>query len=178
LWESVSDFEQRLLVQMELCCQAEAMMNKITPFLWFDSNAEEASEFYLSVFPGGRRLKELRVTEAGPGPVGSLLVVDLEIAGQQVTFLNGGPGAKLSEAFSFVVRCGDQAEIDEYWAKLLEDGGAEMACGWLRDRFGVCWQVIPERLTDLVGHPAAMRAMMGMKKLELAVLEEAARESR
>jgi len=153
-------------------------MNKITPFLWFDANADEAAAFYLSVFPDGRRLKELRVNEAGPGPVGSLLVVDLEIAGQKVTFLNGGPAHTLSEAFSFVVRCADQVEVDGYWEKLLEGGGEELACGWLRDRFGLCWQVIPDGLTDLLGHPAAMRAMMGMKKLDLAVLQEAARQPR
>jgi len=147
-------------------------MNKITPFLWFDANAEEAAEFYLSVFPNCRKLGELRVTEAGPGPVGSLLVVNLEIEGQQVTFLNGGPAQKLTEAFSFTVRCEDQAEIDSYWAKLGE-GGKELGCGWIRDKFGVAWQIIPRRIFEWVSQPAGMRAMMPMMKLEIAVLEQA-----
>ena len=149
-------------------------MAKITPFLWFDANAEEAAAFYLSVFPESRKLHELRYTEAGPGPVGALLAMDLEIAGQAVTFLNGGPANRLSDAFSFVVRCESQAEIDGYWSRLLE-GGEEKQCGWLRDRFGVTWQVVPIQLSTLLRRPAAMRAMLGMKKLEIAVLEAAAK---
>ena len=148
-------------------------MTKITPFLWFDANAEEAAAFYLSVFPESKKLHELRYTEAGPGPAGDLLTMDLEIAGQPVTFLNGGPANRLSDAFSFVVRCETQAEIDGYWATLSE-GGEEKQCGWLRDRFGVTWQVVPVELSRLLRTPAAMRAMMGMTKLEMAVLEAAA----
>jgi predicted 3-demethylubiquinone-9 3-methyltransferase (glyoxalase superfamily) len=155
--------------------EVESKMNKITPFLWFDANAEEVAEFYLSIFPNSKKLGELRVTEAGPGPVGSLLVVDLEIEGEQVSFLNGGPAHKLSEAFSFTVRCEDQAEIDNYWAKLGE-GGKELGCGWIRDKFGVCWQIIPRRLLEYVSHPAGMRAMMSMMKLEIAALEHAVAE--
>ena len=152
------------------------MMNKITPFLWFDSNAEAAAEFYLSIFANGRKLNELRFTEAGPGPEGALLAIDVEIEGQQVTFLNGGPEHKLSDAFSFVIRCENQQEIDGYWAKLTE-GGSETACGWLKDKFGVSWQVVPANLTELVRHPAGMRAMMKMKKLDISVLEKAVLQS-
>lgn len=153
-------------------------MNKITPFLWFDANAEDAANFYLSVFANSRKLKELRTSEAGPGPIESLLAIDLEIDGQQVTFLNGGPAHKLTEAFSFVVRCETQAEIDGYWSTLTKDGGSEIACGWLRDKFGLCWQIVPVKIYELVRHPAAMRAMMNMKKLDIAALERAASEPR
>jgi predicted 3-demethylubiquinone-9 3-methyltransferase (glyoxalase superfamily) len=148
-------------------------MIRVAPFLWFNHEAEAAAEFYLSVFPHAKKLAELRVTEAGPGPVGSLLVVDLEIEGQQVTFLNGGPGYKLNEAFSFVVICDTQEEIDEYWAKLTADGGVESQCGWLKDKFGVSWQITPARIKEWVSQPAGMKAMMGMKKLVIAELEAA-----
>jgi predicted 3-demethylubiquinone-9 3-methyltransferase (glyoxalase superfamily) len=149
------------------------MKNKITPFLWFNSNAEDAANFYFSVFPNSRKLNELRVTEAGPGPVGSLLAMDLEIEGQQVTFLNGGPAHQLSEAFSFTVVCETQAEIDDYWSKLT-DGGSELNCGWLKDKFGLCWQIVPAKLYETLAHPAAMRAMMTMKKFDIAALQQAA----
>jgi predicted 3-demethylubiquinone-9 3-methyltransferase (glyoxalase superfamily) len=125
------------------------------------------------VFSNSRKLNELRVTDAGPGPIGSLLVVDLELDGLQVTFLNGGPAHQLSEAFSFTVRCETQAEIDGYWSS-LGDGGAELGCGWLKDKFGLCWQIVPSKLTQLLRHPAAMQAMMPMKKLDIATLEQAA----
>ena len=148
-------------------------MNKITPFLWFDANAEDAANFYFSVFPNSRKLSELRTTEAGPGPAGCLLVIDIEIEGQQVTFLNGGPGHPLTDAFSFSVLCQTQAEIDRYWA-VLTDGGAEIACGWLKDKFGLCWQIVPAGIRELVSTPGGMRAMMEMKKLDIATLEEAA----
>jgi len=150
-------------------------MIKVVPFLWFNDNAEAAADFYLSVFPKAKKLGELRVTEAGPGPVGSLLVVDLEIEGQQVTFLNGGPAFKLNEAFSFVVLCETQDEIDEYWTRLTADGGAESQCGWLKDKFGVSWQITPVGIKEWVGTPAGMKAMMGMKKLDIAVLKAAAK---
>jgi predicted 3-demethylubiquinone-9 3-methyltransferase (glyoxalase superfamily) len=148
-------------------------MNKITPFLWFNANAEDAANFYLSIFPNSRKLNEFRTTEAGPGPAGSLLTVEIEIEGQQVTFLNGGPGHPPSVAFSFVIRCEDQQEIDKYWTKLT-DGGSETACGWLKDKFGLSWQVVPVNLTKLLSHPAAMHAMMSMKKLDIAALKQAA----
>ena len=150
-------------------------MNKITPFLWFDTNAEEAANFYLSIFPDGRKLKELRATEAGPGPVGSIITIDLELNGQQMVFLNGGPAFKLNEAFSFSVYCETQEEIDDYWAKFT-DGGKEMACGWLTDKFGVCWQIVPRGLAEWLRHPEAMRAMMKMTKFDVATLKRAAGE--
>jgi predicted 3-demethylubiquinone-9 3-methyltransferase (glyoxalase superfamily) len=150
-------------------------MNKITPFLWFNDNAEATADFYFSVFPNSKKLSELRVTEAGPGPVGSLLVMDLELEGEVVTFLNGGPAYQLTEAFSFTVRCETQEEIDHYWAKLTE-GGSEIACGWLKDKFGLCWQIVPSRIKELLRSPKAMKAMMGMKKLDIAMLEKAAKE--
>jgi predicted 3-demethylubiquinone-9 3-methyltransferase (glyoxalase superfamily) len=149
-------------------------MINVIPFLWFNDQAEAAADFYCSVFPRAKKLNELRVTEAGPGPVGSLLVVDLEIEGQQVTFLNGGSAFQLNEAFSFVVLCETQEEIDEYWAKLTADGGVESQCGWLKDKFGVSWQITPVGIKDWVGTPAGMMAMMGMKKLDIAVLKAAA----
>lgn len=149
-------------------------MNKITPFLWFNANAEDAANFYFSIFPGSRKLKELRNTEASIAPVGSLLTIDIEIAGQQVTFLNGGPSQKLSAAFSFVVHCEDQKEIDSYWSVLTADGGEEVACGWLTDKFGVSWQIVPMRIAELLRNSAAMQAMMSMKKLDIAALERAA----
>jgi predicted 3-demethylubiquinone-9 3-methyltransferase (glyoxalase superfamily) len=148
-------------------------MNKITPFLWFDANAEEAANFYISVFPNSRKMNELRATEVGPGPVGSLLALDLELDGQEVTFLNGGPAHRLSEAFSFTVRCETQAEIDAYWSKLV-DGGKELGCGWLTDKFGLSWQIVPTKLYETLRHPAAMRAMMAMKKFDIAALQQAA----
>jgi predicted 3-demethylubiquinone-9 3-methyltransferase (glyoxalase superfamily) len=149
------------------------MKNKITPFLWFNNNAEDAANFYLTVFPNSRKLNELRVTEAGPGPVGSLLAIDIELNGQQVTFLNGGPAHQLSEAFSFTVECETQAEIDSYWKK-LGDGGTELGCGWLKDKFGLCWQIVPVKLYEMLAHPAAMRAMMTMMKFDVAALKQAA----
>jgi predicted 3-demethylubiquinone-9 3-methyltransferase (glyoxalase superfamily) len=151
------------------------MMNKLTPFLWFIDNAEAAANFYLGLFPNSRKLNELRANEANPGTVaGSLLALDLELNGQQVTFLNGGPAYQLTEAFSFVVRCETQAEIDDYWTKLTADGGSEIACGWLTDRFGLTWQIVPTDIYKLVNNPAAMRAMMSMKKLDIATLQQAA----
>ena len=150
-------------------------MNKITPFLWFDSNAEDAANFYLSVFPESKKLNELRTTEAGPGPAGSLLTIELELNGQQMTFLNGGPAYKLTQAFSFSVLCDTQEEIDHYWA-LLTDGGSEIACGWLTDKFGLSWQIVPRGLVDWLRRPAAMRAMMKMVKFDIATLKQAAAE--
>ena len=152
-------------------------MNKITPFLWFNNDAEAAADYYLSIFPSGRKLDEVRATEAGPGPKGSVLVVSIELEGQQVTFLNGGPSNKLSDAFSFVVRCENQQEIDMYWAKLTE-GGSETACGWLKDKFGVSWQVVPTNMSNLVSNPGGMKAMMTMKKLDIAALERAGAQSK
>jgi predicted 3-demethylubiquinone-9 3-methyltransferase (glyoxalase superfamily) len=149
---------------------------RISPFLWFDSNAEEAVDFYLSVFKNSRRLTELRSPEGGPNAKGSVLTIAFELDGQKFTAMNGGPAFKFNEAISLVVRCDSQAEIDEYWAKLTADGGSEVQCGWLKDKFGLCRQIVPARITALVSHPKAMQAMMGMKKLDIAGLERAAEE--
>lgn len=150
-------------------------MNKVTPFLWFNDDAEAAAQFYLSVFPHARKLNELRSNGTGPWPAGALALITIEIEGQELTFLNGGPAQKLTPAFSLSVRCETQQEIDSYWDKLLE-GGKPMACGWLTDRFGLCWQIVPQNAGELIRHPKAMQAMMGMIKLDIAALAEAARE--
>jgi predicted 3-demethylubiquinone-9 3-methyltransferase (glyoxalase superfamily) len=150
-------------------------MNKITPFLWFEDNAEEAVEFYLSIFKSGRRLHELRATEAGPGPAGSIIVVAFEIEGQQFSALNGRTQQEFNESVSFAVECDDQAEIDYYWNGLLAGGGSEIACGWLKDKFGLRWQIVPKNVTDLVSHPNAFKAMMTMKKLDIKTLRDAAK---
>ncbi|HTV09418.1 MAG TPA: VOC family protein [Candidatus Aquilonibacter sp.] len=152
-------------------------MPKITPFLWFDNNAEEAVEFYLKVFPNSRRIGELRTSvDAGTVQKGGVLTIGFELDGQPFTALNGGPGHPFNEAVSFFVHCKDQAEIDSYWSKLLQGGGEEIACGWLKDRFGLRWQIVPENVIELVRRPGAMKAMMTMKKLDIATLKEAAKE--
>jgi predicted 3-demethylubiquinone-9 3-methyltransferase (glyoxalase superfamily) len=153
---------------------ALAGSSRITPFLWFDSNADEAAEFYISIFPNSRRTGELRNTGDAPGPKGGVLTVAFELDGLQFTALNGGPAHRFNEAVSFVVRCETQEEIDYYWSHLTA-GGEEIACGWLRDRFGLCWQVVPEHLPELLSHSKAMQAMMKMKKFDIAELELAAR---
>jgi len=149
---------------------------RITPFLWFDSNAEEAVDFYLSVFKNARRLGEMRNPGGAPGPKDSILTLSFELDGLRFIALNGGPNYKFNEAVSFVVRCDSQQEIDHYWEKLTA-GGSEIACGWLRDKFGLCWQIVPAHLAELIRHPAAMQAMMKMKKFDIAELERAASET-
>ncbi|MFZ0979383.1 MAG: VOC family protein [Candidatus Acidiferrales bacterium] len=146
---------------------------RITPFLWFDSNAEEAVDFYISVFKNSRRLDELRNTGDAPGPKGGVLTIAFELDGQKFTALNGGPAFKFTEAVSFVVRCDSQQEIDYYWSKLTA-GGSEVQCGWLKDKFGLSWQITPARMSDYLKHSKAMQAMMKMKKLDIAELERAA----
>jgi predicted 3-demethylubiquinone-9 3-methyltransferase (glyoxalase superfamily) len=146
---------------------------RITPFLWFDANAEEAVAFYLAIFKNSHRLDELRTTDDTRAPKGSILTVAFELDGQKFTAINGGPYYKFNEAVSFVVRCDTQAEVDHYWSKLTE-GGSEIQCGWLKDKFGLCWQIVPARLPELVKHPKAMQAMLKMKKLDIAELERAA----
>ena len=148
--------------------------SRITPFLWFDSNADEAVNFYLSVFKNSRRFDELRNPGDAPGPKGGILTIAFELDGQRFTALNGGPHFKFNEAVSFVVRCDSQQEVDEYWSKLTA-GGAESQCGWLKDKFGLSWQIIPARLPELIKNPQAIRAMMGMKKINIAELEAAAK---
>ena len=149
-------------------------MNKLAPFLWFNDNAGEAAEFYLSVFPHARKLDELRSKGVGPWPEGKIATITIELEGQEMVFLNGGPAHQLSPSFSFFVRCDSQEEIDSYWDKLLADGGKPMACGWLTDRFGLCWQIVPRNIGELIRHPAAMQAMMTMQKFNIAGLEKAA----
>jgi predicted 3-demethylubiquinone-9 3-methyltransferase (glyoxalase superfamily) len=150
-------------------------MNMITPFLWFNDNAEAAAEFYLSVFPEAKKVGELRSSGVGPWPAGKIATITIELMGQQMTFLNGGPAHALTPAFSYSVACKDQAEIDRYWEKLLE-GAKPMACGWLTDKFGLCWQIVPEKIGEIVKQPKAMAAMMKMVKFDIATLEAAAKE--
>ena len=146
---------------------------RITPFLWFDTNAEEAVDFYLSIFRNARKTAEFRWPEGSPN-AGKILTIGFELDGLAFTALNGGPQYKFNEAVSFVVRCDSQAEIDHYWEKLLSGGGSEIACGWMRDKLGLVWQIVPAQLLDLVKHPKAMQAMMQMKKFDIAELERAA----
>jgi predicted 3-demethylubiquinone-9 3-methyltransferase (glyoxalase superfamily) len=146
---------------------------RITPFLWFDSNAQEAVDFYITVFKNSRRLDELRNTGDAPGPKDGILTIAFELDGQKFTALNGGPHFKFTEAVSFVVRCDSQLEIDYYWSKLTA-GGSEVQCGWLKDKFGLSWQIVPTRLSDYLKHSKAMQAMLKMKKLDIAELERAA----
>jgi predicted 3-demethylubiquinone-9 3-methyltransferase (glyoxalase superfamily) len=148
-------------------------MPTVTPFLWFDTEAEDAANFYLSVFPGAKKISELRSNGVGPWPVGAIAIITIELMGQQMTFLNGGPQYKLNQAFYFFIACDTQQEIDSFWTKLT-DGGSEIACGWLTDKFGLSWQVTPRNIGELIRHPKAMQAMMGMKKLDIAALEAAA----
>jgi predicted 3-demethylubiquinone-9 3-methyltransferase (glyoxalase superfamily) len=146
---------------------------RITPFLWFDNNAEDAVNFYLSIFKNSRRLEVVHNSGA-PVPA-SVLTIAFELDGQTFTALNGGPMFKFTEAVSFVVRCDSQEEVDDYWTK-LSAGGSEGQCGWIKDRFGLSWQIVPARLPELIQKPKAMQAMLKMKKLDIAELERAAAE--
>lgn len=154
-------------------------MPKITPCLWFDTQGEDAARFYASVFPNSRIGEIARYGEAGPGEPGSVMTVAFELDGQPFLALNGGPQFTFNEAISLQVDCESQEEVDHYWSRLSE-GGEEGPCGWLKDRFGLSWQVVPTRLTELVAHSDAetsqrvMRAMLQMGKIDVAALEEAA----
>jgi predicted 3-demethylubiquinone-9 3-methyltransferase (glyoxalase superfamily) len=154
-------------------------MQKITPFLWFDDNAEEAVNFYTSVFKNSKVGDISRYGDAGPGPKGSVMVITFELDGQQFMALNGGPRFKFTEAISFVVNCKDQKEVDEYWDRLSE-GGQKVQCGWLKDKFGLSWQVVPTILGELMKEedPAkrerVMKAMLQMVKLDGDGLKRAA----
>jgi predicted 3-demethylubiquinone-9 3-methyltransferase (glyoxalase superfamily) len=154
-------------------------MQKITPFLWFDNNAEEAVNLYTSIFKNSKVLSVSRYGDAGPGPKGSVMVMSFELNGQQFTALNGGPLFKFNESVSFVVNCETQAEVDEYWQKLTANGGAESQCGWLKDKFGLSWQIVPTILSELVSSKdavksgRAMTAMLKMKKLDIQKLKDA-----
>jgi predicted 3-demethylubiquinone-9 3-methyltransferase (glyoxalase superfamily) len=160
--------------------KGQTRMPKITPFLWFDDQAEEAAEFYVSVFPDSRILEIVRYGEAGPGPTGSAMTVRFEIDGEEFIALNGGPAHYgFDEAISFVVDCASEDEVDHYW-KTLTDGGEEIACGWLKDKFGLRWQIVPSELPSLLRDPdpgrarRAMEVMLTMKKLDVHALKEAA----
>lgn len=152
--------------------------SKIRPCLWFDHEAEEAANFYVSLFPDSRVTNVSRYGEAGPGKPGSVLTVSFELAGLPFIALNGGPVFKFTEAFSLSVDCADQAEVDNYWEK-LGAGGEYSRCGWLKDRYGLSWQIVPSRMPELIGGAdkagaeRAMRAMLTMSKLDIAALEAA-----
>ena len=154
-------------------------MQKITPFLWFDTQAEEAAKFYASIFPKSKILNVARYGEAGPGPKGSVMTVEFELDGQRMIALNGGPHFKFTEAISLSVSCKDQKEVDHYWGKLSQ-GGQEAPCGWLKDRYGLSWQVNPAILGELLSGPdvkkakRVMEAMLKMKKIDIAALKAAA----
>ena len=154
-------------------------MQKITPFLWFDTQAEEAANFYVSLFKDSKILQVSRYGETGPGPKGTVMTVRFQLAGQEFVALNAGPRFKFNEAISFVVNCDSQEEVDGYWEKLSE-GGEKSRCGWLYDKFGLAWQIVPSALQDLVSgdDPArsdrVMQAILKMDKLDLATLKKAA----
>lgn len=155
-------------------------MPRIIPNLWFDTDALEAAEHYVSIFPNSEITSVLHYTEAGPGEPGSVLTVDFTLDGQPHTAINGGPAFTFSEATSLLVECADQAEIDHYWDRLLADGGQASQCGWLTDRFGFHWQVAPVGMVELFSDPdpqraaRAMAAMMTMGKIDLAAVRAAA----
>jgi predicted 3-demethylubiquinone-9 3-methyltransferase (glyoxalase superfamily) len=156
-------------------------MPKITPFLWFDHQAEEAATLYTSLFPNSKVTDVQRNPAGGPGPEGAVLVVQFELDGKQFTALNGGPQHfAFNESVSFVVDCKDQAEVDHYWDSLIADGGEPSQCGWLKDRYGLSWQIVPTVLNELLADPdpqrssRAMQAMLKMSKLDIAELQAAA----
>lgn len=154
-------------------------MDTITPCLWFDTESEEAASFYTSIFEHSRIVDVSYYNEAGPRDAGTVLTVAFELNGQRFTALNGGPDFKPNEAISFQIPCDSQAEVDHYWER-LSDGGEEGPCGWVKDRFGVSWQVFPKRMIELLSGPdgeaasRAMAAMLKMRKIDLAQIEEAA----
>ena len=156
------------------------MAQKIVPNLWFDTEAEEAAEFYTSAFPNSRILGKTHYPEGAPREAGMVMTVDFELDGQRFTGINGGPDFKFDEAVSFLIECEDQGELDRYWEALLADGGEELVCGWLKDRFGLAWQVVPKGMEELFADAdkgraeRAMKAMLGMRKLDIAELRAAA----
>jgi predicted 3-demethylubiquinone-9 3-methyltransferase (glyoxalase superfamily) len=154
-------------------------MPKITPCLWFDTRGEEAATFYTSIFPNSKITDVVKYGPAGPGEEGTVMVAAFELDGQKFVALNGGPQFTFSEAISFQVSCSSQEEVDHYWNALTE-GGEESQCAWLKDKFGLSWQIVPTRLTELLSDPdrekaqRVMEAMLQMKKIEIDVLEQAA----
>ncbi len=157
-------------------------MQKIIPNLWFDTQAEEAADFYTSVFKSSRVLNVTHYTEAGPRPAGTVMTVEFELDGQRFVGINGGPEFTFDEAVSFQITCEDQDEVDYFWEKLSE-GGEESQCGWLKDRYGLSWQVVPTGMGELFADPdperarRAMQAMLGMRKLDIGALRRAAEGS-
>lgn len=153
-------------------------MQRITPFLWFDNNAEEAMNFYISIFKNSKILRVMRYGEAGPGPAGTVMTAEFELDGQQFAGLNGGPRFKFTEAVSFTVKCETQEEVDYYWDKLSE-GGEKSRCGWLKDKFGLWWQVEPSIVGDLMADKdpekakRVMEAMLKMDKIEIEPIKRA-----
>jgi predicted 3-demethylubiquinone-9 3-methyltransferase (glyoxalase superfamily) len=157
----------------------ERAMPRITPNLWFDQQGQEAAEFYVSVFPNSEITNITYYGEAGPGPTGTVLTVEFVLDGQPFIAINGGPMFTFDEAVSFLVDCADQDEVDYYWDALVE-GGEESQCGWLKDRFGLSWQVCPTGMAEILNQPdqeranRAMTAMLGMRKIDVATLQAAA----
>jgi predicted 3-demethylubiquinone-9 3-methyltransferase (glyoxalase superfamily) len=154
-------------------------MQKVTTCLWFDNNAEEAVTFYTSLFKNSKVLEVARYGEAGPGPGDSVLTMRFQLDGVEIMALNGGPAFKFTEAISLSVDCESQAEVDELWEKLTADGGEPSQCGWLKDRFGLSWQIVPRALIEMLGDPdpakskRVMEAMLKMTKIDTKVLQEA-----
>ena len=157
-------------------------MKPPTPFLWFDTQAEEAMNFYVSVFPNSKVLGVSRYGEGSPGPAGAVMTANFELNGQEFIALNGGPVFHFTEAISFVISCETQAEVDSFWSKLTGGGGEESQCGWLKDKYGLSWQVVPTALGELLGDKDAekagrvMQAMLGMKKIDIEGLRKAYEE--
>lgn len=157
-----------------------APKQKITTFLWFNDNAEEAVNFYTSLFPSSRVVTITRYGDTGPGPKGTVMTASFELDGQEFVALNGGPNFKFTEAISLVVNCESQEEVDRYWQALTADGGEESQCGWLKDKYGLSWQITPTILMKLIGDPdkakvdRVMQAMMKMRKIEISKILEAA----
>jgi predicted 3-demethylubiquinone-9 3-methyltransferase (glyoxalase superfamily) len=156
-----------------------AGIQKITPFLWFNQEAEEAANLYVSLFPDSKILGVTRYGDAGPGPKGSVMTVEFQLAGQKLIGLNGGPHFKFTEAISLFVSCDSQEEVDTLWSRLTANGGQESQCGWLKDRYGLSWQIVPSRFMELMRDKdpqrtqRVMQAMLKMKKFDIARLEEA-----
>ncbi len=154
-------------------------MQKITPFLWFDNQAEEAANFYVSVFKNSKVLSVVRYGETGPGPKGTVMTVEFELEGQKFVGLNGGPHFKFTEAVSFVINCETQEEVDYFWEKLTAEGGAESQCGWLKDRYGLSWQVVPTAVIEMLKDKdpersqRAMKAVLQMKKIDIGQAKQA-----
>ena len=155
------------------------MSDTITPFLWFDGKAEEAATYYVSVFRSGRIVRTMRNTASAPGDTGDVLTIEFELEGRRFVALNGGPEFSFTPAVSFMIHCKDQAEVDYFWGRLIDDGGRPSQCGWLQDKFGLSWQVVPDALLRFLNDgnaakaDATMQAMLTMSKLDLAALQAA-----